>query len=65
MQSGEGRGGVEGGECSFKCLEKAKDYSTARDDAHGPHASFIVGFSLKLDLFFLLCHHEDGRTLLL
>lgn len=47
------RSGVKGGLCSFKCLERVKDYSTARDDVRGPHASSIVGFSLKLDLFFL------------
>lgn len=46
-------GGDDGGLSSLKCSEKVKDYSTARDDVHGPHASFIVGFSLKLDLFFM------------
>lgn len=35
----------------FKCSEEVKDYSTARDDVRGPHASFIVGFGLKLEFF--------------
>lgn len=47
----------------FFLFRKVKDYSTARDDVHDPHASFIVQFSLKLDLFFL-AELEHGRTLL-
>lgn len=46
-------GGGDGGLSSLICSEKVKDYSIARNDVHGPHASFIVGFSLKLDCFFV------------
>lgn len=57
-------GGGDGGALyPRECSEEVKDHSTAIDDVHGPHASFIVGFGLKLDLFFLESHHGDGGAL--